>query len=81
MNSKQKSSIEDVNLLIDNHPDAMVISDLKGKILAINDKLVKVFGKSRDELIGTLGYDNIETEAGKQRRKIIEKVRQKIAVV
>ena len=74
MNSKQKPSIEDVNLLIDSHPDAMVISDLKGTILAINEKLAQSFGKTRDELIGTFGYDNIETEAGKRRRKIIDNV-------
>jgi len=52
----------------------MIISDLKGTILAIDEKLAQIFGKSRDELIGTSGYDYVGTEAGKRRRKIIEKV-------
>jgi len=62
LNPKQKPSIDDINLLIDNHPDAMIISDLDGTILAINDKLAQIFGKSREELVGTSGYDNVETE-------------------
>lgn len=74
MNSKFKLSIEDYNNLIDNHPDAMVISDLEGKILAINDKLAKIFGKSKEDLIGTYGYDNVEGEAAKRRREVVKKV-------
>ena len=74
MKPKTKKSQEALNLLIDNHPDAMVISDLNGNILAINDKLAAIFGKTKEELIGTSGYDYIETEAEIRRRKIIEKV-------
>jgi PAS domain S-box-containing protein len=74
LNLKNKPSIDILNFLIDNHPEAMAISDLNGKILAINEKLAQIFGKSKEELIGTLGYDNIEAEAGKRRRKLIEKV-------
>jgi len=37
MKPKTKQSFEALNLLIDNHPDAMVISDLNGNILAINE--------------------------------------------
>ena len=65
---------ENLHLLIDNHPEPMAISDLNGKILVINEKLAKIFGKSKEELIGTLGYENVDTEAGKRRSKIIEKV-------
>ena len=74
MKSKTKQSQEALNLLIDNHPDAMAISDLKGKILAINEKLAAIFGKTKEDLIGTSGFDNIDSEAGKRRSKIIEKV-------
>lgn len=74
MNLKNDSSFEDYIFLLDNHPDAMTISDKNGKILAINEKLAKNFGKSKEELIGTSGYDYIGKEAGKRRRKVIEKV-------
>jgi len=74
MKPKTKQSIEVLNLLIDNHPDAMAISNLKGTILAINEKLAAIFGKTKEDLIGTSGYDNIDSESGKRRSKIIEKV-------
>jgi len=74
MKPKTKQSQEALNLLIDNHPDAMVISDLNGNILAINDKLAAIFGKTKESLIGTSGYDCIETKVGTFRRKIIEQV-------
>ena len=74
MNLKNNPNLEDFNHLIDNHTDAMVISDLEGKILAINEKLAKIFGKSKDELIGTFGYDYVDNEASKRRRDVIKKV-------
>jgi len=52
----------------------MAISDIDGKILQINDKLASIFGKNKEELIGTYGYDHIDVEVGKNRKKIIEKV-------
>ena len=42
---------EYLELLIDNHPDPMIISDLNGTILAINDKLAAIFGKNKEDLI------------------------------
>ena len=74
MKPKTKQSQEALNLLIDNHPDAMAISDLNGNILAINDKLAAIFGKTKEDLIGTSGYDHVETKVGAPRRKIIEQV-------
>ena len=47
MKPKTKQSQEALNLLIDNHPDAMVISDLNGNILAINDKLAAILEKPK----------------------------------
>ena len=70
----KNQSIDDVNLLLDNHEDPMAITDLEGKILAINEKLAKIFGKNKEELIGTSGFDNFETKVLTQRRKIVEKV-------
>ena len=52
----------------------MAISNLDGVILAINDKLAKIFGKNTEELIGTSGYDYIDASIGKRRKKIIESV-------
>ena len=69
--SKQIQINEDLKLLVDNHPDAMVISDLDGNILEINDKFAAIFGKNKEELIGTYGYDYIDVEVGKSRKKII----------
>ena len=74
MKDENKATSEDLDLLIKYHPNPMALSDLNGKILAINDKLAKIFKKSKEELIGTHGFDNIESEAAEQRRKIIEKV-------
>jgi len=52
----------------------MAISDLDGIILALNNKLAKIFSKKNEELIGTYGYDHIDIDIGKNRKKIIEKV-------
>lgn len=72
--SKQIQIDENLKILLDNHPDAMAISNLDGVILAINDKLAKIFGKNSEELIGTLGYDYIDVNVGKKRKKIIESI-------
>ena len=37
-------------------------------------KAAKIFNKNKQELIGTSGYDSIETETGIRRKKVIEKV-------
>ncbi len=63
-----------MNLLIDNHPNSMAISDINGIILVINKKLANIFQNSKEELIGTSGFNFIEDKVGKRRSKIIEKV-------
>jgi PAS domain S-box-containing protein len=74
MPQKRIASNYDFELLIDNHPNAMVLSDTKGIILAINSKLAAVFGKPKDEIIGTSGFSHIGKQVIEPRKKIMEKV-------
>jgi PAS domain S-box-containing protein len=64
----------DLEILLDNHPNAMVLSDTNGIILAINSKLAAVFGKPKDEIIGTSGFSQIGTHVIEPRKIIMEKV-------
>lgn len=73
----QKKSVmkyEDLESLIDNYPGAMALSDMDGKILAINENLARVFNKPRNNLLGENGYNYIEKKVGERRKKIIEKI-------
>lgn len=74
MSKKPIMEHEDLELLIDYSPDAMALSDKDGRILAINENLAKVFEKPKETLIGTSGYEHIETKASTSRRKIIKSV-------
>lgn len=74
MSKKPIMNNKDLELLIDHFPGAMALSDKDGRILAINEKLAKVFEKSKEELIGASGYGQIETKAAISRRKVIESV-------
>ena len=74
MKEKKNASSEDLDILIDNSSNPMVLSDLNGKILAINTKLATVLGKPKEELIGAIGFDHIGKHVVKPRRKAIEQV-------
>jgi len=74
MSQKRNSIPEDLDILIDNHPDPMVLADTNGLILAINSKLAKVLGKSKNEIIGTSGFSLIGKSVVAPRKKAIEKV-------
>jgi len=68
---------EDLEQLIDHYPGSMIISDIKGNILAINSNLAKIFGRSRDELINTCGYSLIEANVSDERKKLTRKAIEK----
>ena len=54
MKNNKIASNKDLEILIDNHPDPMILSDINGKILAINDKLAAIFGKKKEILLELL---------------------------
>jgi len=56
MSKKRYASSDDLEILIDYHPNSMVLSDITGAILAINSKLAAVLDKPKDEIIGTSGF-------------------------
>ena len=74
MSQKRIAKNYDLEVLIDNHPNAMVLSDTKGIILAINSKLAAVLGKPKNEIIGTSGFLLIGKQAIEPRRIVMEKV-------
>jgi len=74
MSKKRNATSEDLDILIDNHPDPMVLSNTDGIILAINTKLAKVLGKPKNEIIGTSGFSLIGKSVIAPRKKAIEKV-------
>ena len=74
MNKNNKTSNENLNLLVDNHPNPMVLSDLNGIILAVNDKLAMILGKSKEELMGSSGFKHIGKHVVKNRKRAIETV-------
>jgi len=74
MSKKPIMKHEDLELLIDHFPGSMALSDKNGMILAINENLAKLFEKPKEALIGTSGYEYVETKAAASRRKIIKSV-------
>jgi PAS domain S-box-containing protein len=74
MSEKRNATSEDLDILIDNHPDPMVLADIKGIIWAINSKLAKVLGKPKDEIIGTSGFLHVGKSVVAPRKKAIEEV-------
>jgi len=72
MSKKRYASSDDLEILIDYHPNPMVLSDMNGVILAINSKLAAVFDKPKDELIGTSGFRHIGKKVVTPRKKAIE---------
>lgn len=74
MSKKRSATSDDLEILIDNHPDPMVLADINGIIWAINSKLASVLGKPKDEIIGTSGFSLIGKNVINPRKKAIEKV-------
>ncbi|KYK22807.1 hypothetical protein AYK21_03525 [Thermoplasmatales archaeon SG8-52-2] len=74
MSEKRNATAYDLDILIDNHPDPMVLSDTIGIICAINSKLAKVLGKTKNEIIGTSGFSLIGKGVVAPRKKAIEEV-------
>ena len=74
MSEKRNATSKDLDILIDNHPDPMVLADTKGIIWAINSKLAKVLGKPKNEIIGTSGFSLIGKGVVAPRKKAIEEV-------
>jgi PAS domain S-box-containing protein len=74
MNKPIKMKQDDVIALIDYFPGSMVLASNNGKILAINKNLANIFHKTRDQLIGTSGYDFVEKAVGELRKDEIERM-------
>jgi PAS domain S-box-containing protein len=74
MTKKRNANSDDLETLIDLHPNPMVLADTKGVVLEINSKLAAVFGKPKDEIIGTSGFSHIGKNVVSPRKKAIEKV-------
>ena len=53
MSCKQLMDNENIEILIDTFDGAMIALDEKGMILALNNTLATIIGKTKDELIGT----------------------------
>jgi PAS domain S-box-containing protein len=71
MEDKKKATSEDLQLLIDFHSNPMVLSDINGIILAINNQLAHILGKNKKDLIGKSGFDYIGKKVIKTRKNII----------
>jgi len=74
---KTKNSYEDLELLIDSFPGAMIITDKNGIILDLNEPLAIILLKPKKDLIGTPAIDHLEDHAAKSRFEILQKVVQK----
>lgn len=72
MSKKRYASSDDLEILIDYHPNPMALSDANGVVLAINSKLAAVLGKPKDEIIGTSGFFLIGKKVVASRKKFIE---------
>ena len=57
--------------LVETHPDAVVMTDLEGKILAVNDQAEIMYGAKPDELIGVSVSELI---VKKDRKKALKKL-------
>lgn len=71
--SKNESTDKKILLeqLVENHSDHMAIADIKGNILYANTKFATIFHKTKEEVIGTSGFDLLSPDTGKRRNVFI----------
>ena len=67
--------------LINAPTDSVILMDIQGVILALNETAALRFGKRSDELIGVLADDLLPEEIGRTRRSLIAQVIEKGEVV
>ena len=72
MSKKQIMKNENLVSLIDNFPGGMIITDLQGKILAVNASLERIFNMSREKLIGNSGFSYLDKSVSKHRGNLME---------
>ncbi len=71
--TERRRAEEHVRALLDAMPDATMLLDHDGTILALNEVMAARFGKSIGELIGTCVYDLVSPELAAARRTLTEK--------
>jgi PAS domain S-box-containing protein len=64
-----RESEEKLRVMFESMSDGVAITDLKGKILDVNEAILRMSGFSREEIIGQDGFGLMPREDGK---KIIE---------
>jgi len=74
MSKKKDTYYKHLELLLDNHPDGMVLSDINGVILAVNNTFASFLHQSKEELIGSDGYQFIERNVGEERGKKLKEI-------
>lgn len=70
-----KESEDRYKKLIDTSPDAIVVTDLEGRIQVVNEQVLTIYGfKTAKELIGKNGFDLIAKEDQERTRKALTDV-------
>ena len=61
-----RESEEKLRVMFESTSEGIAITDLKGKILDVNDTILGMSGLSREELVGQEGFGFVPTEDGKR---------------
>lgn len=69
-----RESEENARVLLNAPEDIIVLADLKGSILEVNEALTRRFGKGREEMIGSNVFDLFPPEVAKQRKSARDKM-------
>jgi PAS domain S-box-containing protein len=82
MKVNEKSMYENLELLIDIHPDIMIVINANNsKILAINDKGAKFLHKSKNEIIGRNAFDMIDVSYQERGRQLLNEIKKNKEIV
>jgi PAS domain S-box-containing protein len=74
MQDKKIMKKEDLIKFIDNFPGGVILCDVKGNIIILNNTLAKILNKPREDLIGRNGFDFLEKHVGESRIGEIQKM-------
>ena len=74
MPHKQMMKNENIQLLIDTYDGAMIVINTKGVILALNNTLAAIIGKTKNELIGTPASMHLKSICSESGLKLLQQI-------
>ncbi|MFO8078209.1 MAG: PAS domain S-box protein [Thermoplasmatota archaeon] len=73
-NKKKKDTETALETLVNYHPNPMVLAQIDGTIIYANQQFADIFGKKKEDIIETSGFDLLTIDTGKRRTVFINEL-------